>query len=560
MANKPIIEIEVDDEQFKTFVASFNEYAEKLAELPSEWQKMGAAMEGAAAVFAEASLSMVAISDSLRKAAAAQDRFADGAKKTSTHLKDTLKAVNAIGAGLAKWGGIFGATALGAGAFGIDRIAAGVYGRQRSARGLGVSIGEQQAFGLDMGRYVDSGVLSAAADAQADPSKWGLLATMGISPQEIQGMSTAQLAVRMTESARNAFRSNPSLISAQSRAEMQLGFHPDALRRLGAATDQEFNGAVARYRSDTRALGVSDPMASEWASLHQQLHRAGQEIENIFVVDLAKLAGPLGNLSAATEGAVKTLLESKVVRTGIDELAVGVKDFASFLTSPSFQADVKTFTDDIGTLARKVFAALQLFSPAPSSGGSSSIYPPDSDAKVNPVSQKGIAYRLSHPDEVLNPTYDFSDPEKKYGLKAGTLAALAQVESSMNPFARSKKGASGMFGIMPDTAKSLGINPYAVDQAAYGAGWLVRWGLDHYRGDIRKAIAAYNWSPDKLDKDIARNGIQWFTHMPKETQGEVIKWLKQMAKNGQRQGQPKVVIENNTSSSVATSARAVGYQ
>lgn len=48
---------------------------------------------------------------------------------------------------------------------------------------------------------------------------------------------------------------------------------------------------------------------------------------------------------------------------------------------------------------------------------------------------------------------------------------------------------------MPDTAASLGVNPYDEKQNVGGGAKYLREMLDAFGGDVKKAVAAYNAGP-----------------------------------------------------------------
>ncbi len=81
------------------------------------------------------------------------------------------------------------------------------------------------------------------------------------------------------------------------------------------------------------------------------------------------------------------------------------------------------------------------------------------------------------------------------------LGAVVQAESSGNPRAVSNVGAQGLMQLMPGTARELGVtdafNP--VQNVAGGAMYL-RGLLQHYHGDLMKALEAYNAGPGAVDK------------------------------------------------------------
>lgn len=88
----------------------------------------------------------------------------------------------------------------------------------------------------------------------------------------------------------------------------------------------------------------------------------------------------------------------------------------------------------------------------------------------------------------------------KEGVDPQLLRSLAWVESGFDARAKSSMGALGLLQVMPETARKFGAkdvnNPTQV--MAAGAKYL-RFLLDHYQGDVQKAVAAYNCGEKALD-------------------------------------------------------------
>lgn len=81
----------------------------------------------------------------------------------------------------------------------------------------------------------------------------------------------------------------------------------------------------------------------------------------------------------------------------------------------------------------------------------------------------------------------------RYQLPEALLVSVAKVESDFDPTAISHKGAMGVMQIMPETANSLGLkNPFSAEQNIDAGARLIKKLLSVYKGDLVKALAAYN--------------------------------------------------------------------
>lgn len=82
-----------------------------------------------------------------------------------------------------------------------------------------------------------------------------------------------------------------------------------------------------------------------------------------------------------------------------------------------------------------------------------------------------------------------------YDLSPAMLKTVARQESNLDPAAVSPRGAVGVMQLMPDTARSLHVDPH--DQAAniFGGAAYLRALLDRFDGKVDLALAAYNAGP-----------------------------------------------------------------
>jgi len=114
------------------------------------------------------------------------------------------------------------------------------------------------------------------------------------------------------------------------------------------------------------------------------------------------------------------------------------------------------------------------------------------------------------------------------------LVWLAEIESSFNPRARSPAGARGLFQLMPDTAKALGLSLLPFDQRTHpqasaraAAAYLKK--LHARFGDWPLALAAYNSGEGRVSRTLKARGAKDFAgiaeQLPAETRLYVPKVL-----------------------------------
>ncbi len=71
-----------------------------------------------------------------------------------------------------------------------------------------------------------------------------------------------------------------------------------------------------------------------------------------------------------------------------------------------------------------------------------------------------------------------------------------------------------------------------------------------FHGDMAKAVAAYNWGPGNVDRDIQRHGAAWKSYLPTETKDYLKKVLPAVI----------VTINNNTGGSAVATINQVAQQ
>lgn len=85
-------------------------------------------------------------------------------------------------------------------------------------------------------------------------------------------------------------------------------------------------------------------------------------------------------------------------------------------------------------------------------------------------------------------------------LDPALVKAVIAAESNFSPLARSHAGARGLMQLMPETARTLGVeDPFHVEDNVGGGTRYLRQMLDRY-GDLSRALAAYNAGPSAVDR------------------------------------------------------------
>lgn len=87
----------------------------------------------------------------------------------------------------------------------------------------------------------------------------------------------------------------------------------------------------------------------------------------------------------------------------------------------------------------------------------------------------------------------FKKAAQKYGVSESLLKAIAKAESNFNARDLSPSGAMGVMQLMPETARSLGVDdPYDPEQNIMGGAHCIAQKLKEFNGDVKLALAAYN--------------------------------------------------------------------
>lgn len=384
MAAKSIVEIDVQDEKFQSFLEKFNEYQKALSELPEQWrgavhglgeaaketERVRDGTEGITKAFADGVAALASVNDgldrlngNLEKATKTQMEFnkksggarnflnkaSKDAKSLAGHIKDATTSLLSWGTVLGLFSGLAGAGGL----WGLNHLAGNASAQRFTAMGLGTTAGGLNSTAVDFQKALGNpvGTLGAIRDAQLDLSKRWQFRAMGVDNPD---RDPAELLPEMIKAARDIFVRNGSTQQGAEAYGLTNYFTLDDLNRFKKMSDEEIDAMAKQAQQDTRRLQLTDQQLRQWQDFNIQLDRSKVSIGNTFIRGLAPLAPELGKLSDAFSGAIETVLKSPELGKWIDGLSDGIRRFGNYLASTEFQKDVEAFISGVERLGRVI--------------------------------------------------------------------------------------------------------------------------------------------------------------------------------------------------------------
>jgi soluble lytic murein transglycosylase-like protein len=123
------------------------------------------------------------------------------------------------------------------------------------------------------------------------------------------------------------------------------------------------------------------------------------------------------------------------------------------------------------------------------------------DRDLSPPAQVVLAIPLKPGTNPLTLDKVVSDVSDRHHLDPDFINSVIRAESGFNAHAVSPKGAQGLMQLMPQTAQQLGVrNPFDPSANVEGGTRYLRELLERYNFDVRKALAAYNAGPKRVEQ------------------------------------------------------------
>ncbi|MBU2839402.1 hypothetical protein HF670_07460 [Acidithiobacillus thiooxidans] len=387
MAFKSIIDIDINDEKFKSFLESFQRYSEEAEKAPEDWHRLAESISGAEKrvrgfgssqnkAFSEsgrhvndasralrgysgsagqANASVTAISTSLGKTNRHQKSFIESVRKGSSGLKNFSVDAAASALGLDELAGplagvAIGITAIAAAAakaaLGLDKLTAS---KAKNAKEMGMTIAQQQAFQNYGSQMFENPDAAAAAmyRAKMNPQDRQPLLAAGMTEQQIESQSVPQALFTYAKDIRAKLKAVP----AAERGALWQSYGADkmlggtgAMGLLLNTHSKHINDYLGEYKKHKHAYDISMKTAHNAVRTSQ----AASELRSKVTTNLENVAAS----KPATAASLGVIRGGRAAVNGIDWAATS---FASKIEQAGgvLISDAEKAGNAIGTALHK---------------------------------------------------------------------------------------------------------------------------------------------------------------------------------------------------------------
>jgi len=377
MGRQPTLTINVNQQQFQQFAASFGQFATQIRQLNRQFTQINQSLQ-------QTNMLTRALQGSMQG------------------LLNVTKSIGSTVAGITthflKWstiiGGVTALLGMGGGLFGIERLAASILAKRRLILGLGGEYGRTQAQMIyqqalvgspqDVMRNIRLG-LSGSAEQLTPLLAMGIPFGTKMTPDEVMDKIVAKLPDLLK-------RGGPGkeLLTARAYGLDKIFTDPLDLLRLsteeGRKEYQERRKLVEMYKEQMK---ISPRAQKAWVELELQFQAAKAQLISVFGEKLADLATPIKHVSEGFTHLVQILMKSPVIQAIIAKLAKWIdaladklknlkeQDIAEFIkklegwgpTLKSFKDHMESFVHILGVVVDAIAAIWNFMRNHPILGG-----------------------------------------------------------------------------------------------------------------------------------------------------------------------------------------------
>jgi hypothetical protein len=333
MADKAILQIDVQADAFTAFQQQFQRFTEMLEDLPNTWQKSIKAMDDMVSKMAPLTAAFDGLgralgkldqtSGRLEKITAQTGRMADQVhtvddtmRSATTFMGQFSRHVADVNRGVGNWPSLIGMLKTGAGYLGIGVSVAGM---EQLMRNMIETQRQAAGMGMTWGQY-----------RQLQVAGTGVLAAPGATAENL-----ARARYDITSPQRRAFQ---IMFGGSAGAELRKGGEAvfdfyDAMERRLAGVAEESRGTLYRARGGEAVGGFGEYMAyisksaEERQKIHEEARKTPAEIDKAAAERITGLQRALGDLTNAIEpkllGAIDGLTQAMGLQQQLEGLAKG---------------------------------------------------------------------------------------------------------------------------------------------------------------------------------------------------------------------------------------------
>ena len=356
MAVKSIIDVDVNDDQFKSFMEMFKKYQDAIKKLPGAWGETDKAVSHTRTKFEE-------MAGTISKQTREQEKMRREVDKTNSAMVSLGRSTSRVAGGikditvsLLKWGGavgIFGSVMSAFSLAGFENLARGASQSRSQSMGIGISPGQLQAANITYERFGGaSPTLSRIAEMQSDITQRYYLQNLGISREDIEQKSAFEL---LPQVLRGVGRGYSGLMEAGTTFNAgaygydQFGLSTHQLRQYAEASRTgELEELGARLPGKALSIGGSEQTNRRYQDFLDRLETAGQRLQTTLIDKLVDLADPLSNLVDAFTNLARSALGSQGFKDNLKSFADWINKFAVTLGSEEAKQNMVAFADSVG--------------------------------------------------------------------------------------------------------------------------------------------------------------------------------------------------------------------
>jgi len=359
---KSIVEIEIQDGQWKKFSEQVKQYREELKEMPGQWGAIGKSLAKTQSIGAKFVASIKEGSNQIKSANSmagkmtlalkASDRvmtsLGRGTLAVARNLKDATKSLLSWGSVMGLISGVLGAGGL----FGIARLAGAVSSGQSNAMRTGSTYGGAKAAGISYGQALggEGGVQSLLETFAKEKESGGVaFRRLGMGEEQWQGKAPSDILGPFLKAVQTAYQTAPK--GAESKVMETLAPELDfnTIKQLSHTNIDELQKS---YESNKRMLELSKGTQDAYANFSRTLDAAKEKIENVFVKALTPLLPGLTKLSEAFAKAAATIMQSPLIKNLISGGGKALERGANYLTSEEFSNDFRNFLEEMQKIGK----------------------------------------------------------------------------------------------------------------------------------------------------------------------------------------------------------------